>query len=273
MLTGLFLAVLFLGAMLVDILLNLSVPAGIVGTALIGAAAHEFYVMARGAGAKPSMAWGIFAAVAAFNLPWMAAKWGWSFESCGLLAALALVAFIGIGKRFRTEKPDAVRDVAITLFGAFYVGVLGGYIVRIHSLSAEHGAILVLYFVAVSKTADIGGYLSGKFFGRHKLAPVISPNKTIEGSLGGLALSLIAAFLLAALLPWRLSLPWTIAFAVLVNAASQFGDLAESMLKRGCNVKDSAVILPKVCGALDLIDSILISAPMGFYLMEPLCQA
>jgi len=263
---------LFLGAMLVDILLNQSAPAGIVGTALIGAAAHEFYVMTRSGGARPSTFWGVLASVAAFNLPWMAEGLeNWTLDT-GLLAALLLVAFIGVGRRFGREKPDAVRDVAVTLFGAFYVGVLGGYIVRIHSLSAEYGAIFVLYFVAVSKTADIGGYLSGKFLGRHKLAPAVSPNKTVEGSLGGLALSLVAAFVLAGLLPWRLSLPWTIAFAVLVNAASQFGDLAESMLKRGCNVKDSAVILPKVCGALDLIDSILISAPVGFYLIAAYCR-
>jgi len=261
---------LFLGAMLVDILLKWPVLAGVVGTALIGAAAHEFYVMTRTGGAAPLTLWGVLAALAAFNFPWMSARWGWSFGWDGLLAALVLVAFAGIARRFGTGKPDAVRDVSITVFGAFYVGVLGGYIVRIHALSPPHGANLVLYFVAVSKTADIGGYLSGKFFGRRKLAPVISPNKTIEGSIGGLVLSLIAAFVLIGVLPFERSVPWVVAFAVLVNAASQFGDLAESMLKRGCGVKDSAVVLPKVCGALDLIDSILISAPVAFYMMWPM---
>jgi phosphatidate cytidylyltransferase len=69
------------------------------------------------------------------------------------------------------------------------------------------------------------------------------------------------------LLPSHFSSSWKILFALLVNVAAQFGDLAESVLKRSCNVKDSAVVLPRVCGALDLIDSILLSAPVGFYLI------
>ena len=258
--------------MLADILVGWSFPAGMIGSLLIAAAAHEFYVMSRGAGASPFTLLGVIATVLAFNLPWvqmqfpllMAVMGPWCHV--GLLAALAIVAFIGVGLRFGKSTPNAVADVAVTIFGAFYVGVLASYVVSIHSVF-NFGPKLVLFFVAVSKAADIGGYLTGKLIGRHKLSPTISPNKTIEGSAGGMVLSLIVAFLLTPLLPWALSLPWTIAFAVLVNVASQFGDLAESMLKRGCGVKDSAVILPKVCGALDLIDSILISAPVAFYLI------
>ena len=251
--------------MLVDILLGVAWPAGIVATVLIAGAVHELYVMA-GTGGAPFTILGVAATAVAFNLPWVAAWQQWPQAYDALLAAVAFLAFVGLGRRFRSTKPNALTGIAITVFGVLYVGILGGYVVQIHGLKS--GAILVLYFVAVSKTADIGGYLSGKLLGKHKLAPAISPNKTIEGSAGGMLLSLAAAFLLAGLLPWEFSLPWTLIFAVLVNVTSQFGDLAESMVKRGCGVKDSAVILPKVCGALDLVDSILISAPVAFYLMK-----
>jgi phosphatidate cytidylyltransferase len=155
----------------------------------------------------------------------------------------------------------------MTVFGVVYVGLLGSYLVQIHL--PEHGAKLEMYFVAVAKAADIGGYLTGKLLGKRKLAPTISPKKTIEGSAGGIGLSLIVAFSLSFLLPPdpSFSAGWKVLFAVLVNFASQFGDLAESMVKRSCDVKDSAVFLPKVCGALDLIDSVLISAPVAFYLI------
>ncbi|HUS57793.1 MAG TPA: phosphatidate cytidylyltransferase [Planctomycetota bacterium] len=253
--------------MLTDILLGLPYPAGIVGTLLIAAAAHEFYAMAGAAGAAPFAFWGVLAAAAAFNLPWMAAQWPCLGGSEGILAALAIATFIGLGVRFRKSRPNALADAAVTIFGAVYIGVFGGFIVAIHTL--PQGAKMVLFFVAVSKAADIGGYLTGRFFGRRKLAPSISPNKTIEGSIGGVLLSLAAAFGLRAAMPGLgFDAGWAVLFAVLVNVASQFGDLAESMIKRGCGVKDSAVILPKVCGALDLIDSILLSAPVAYYLIR-----
>ena len=260
--------------MLVDILGGHpwhSWPAAIVGTALISAAAYELFVMARGVSA-PFLDVGVLGTAIAFNLPWIAAREQWPLAYDALLTAVVLLAFVRMERRFSKGKPNALPDMAVTLFGVFYVGILGGYIVQIHQLPAKDvaawGPALVLYFVAVSKMSDIGGYLFGKFLGKHKLAPAISPGKTIEGSAGGLLLSLAAAFGLAWLLPWQFSLSWTIIFAVLVNVTSQFGDLAESMLKRGCNVKDSAVFLPKVCGALDLVDSILISAPVAYYLMK-----
>ena len=265
-LTGLCLIALFLGAILTDILAGLSYPAGIVGTLLIAAAAHEFYAMVRTAGGAPFVLPGVLAAAVAFNVPLLSEHFVWLNGSDGVLWVLAFAAFVGLGLRFRDSKPNALGDAAVTVFGAAYIGVFGSFIVAIHTL--DQGAKLVLFFVAVSKAADIGGYLSGKFFGRHKLSPAISPNKTIEGSLGGMALSLAAAFGFRAAMP-SLALPaaWTLLFAVVVNATSQFGDLAESMLKRSCGVKDSAVVLPKVCGALDLIDSILLSAPAAYYLI------
>jgi len=218
--------------------------------------------MARAGGTAPMVGVGVAAAVAAFNLPWLLPDAAAPAAAPGMIAALITAGFVGLA--IRKSRPNALNDLAVTLLGALYVGLMGGYLVQAHVLA---GGRLVFYIVAVAKMADIGGYLTGKFLGRHKLAPGISPNKTIEGSLGGLALSIAVAVGFAFVLPpLETTLAWQILFAVVVNAASQFGDLAESMIKRSCEVKDSAVFLPKVCGALDLIDSVLISAPVGYYL-------
>jgi len=267
-LTGLGLVIAFLGAMLLDILAEVSLPALVVGNLLIAAAAHEFFAMARSAGTAPLAGIGIPAAVLAFNLPWLPVYGKVPAPYAALAAALVAAAFLGVA--CRKSRHNALLDLAVTAFGAIYVGLLGGYLVQAH-VQAD-GARLVLYLVAVAKVADIGGYLTGKFIGRHKLAPGISPNKTIEGSLGGLVLSVAVAVWFAVVLPWQTPLVWRLVFGVSVNAAAQFGDLAESIIKRSCNVKDSAVFLPKVCGALDLIDSVLISAPVGFYLLLLVAQ-
>lgn len=251
--------------MLLDILADAPAPVLVVGTFLIGAAAYEFYVMCGKAGFAPFALPGALAAALAFNLPWLKEyHLGNDYGFGALLALLVILAFFGL--ICRKSRPNALVDVAVTVFGAVYIGLLSAYLVEIHL--PEFGAKLVIYFIAVAKAADIGGYLTGKLAGKHKLAPNISPNKTIEGAIGGMMLSVIVAFALSFLLPGGFSPAWKVLFAVLVNIAAQFGDIAESILKRSCGVKDSAVFLPKVCGALDLIDSVLISAPVAFYLIR-----
>ena len=263
----------FLGAMALDILADAPGPALLIGTFVITTAAYEFFCMSSKGGMAPLVVPGSVAAALAFNLPWLTSRYPGVNDQGALLSALVIVAFVGLV--CRRYRPNALTDIAVTVFGAVYIGLLGGYLVHIHLL--DEGARLVVYFVAVAKVADIGGYLTGKLAGKHKLAPTISPNKTIEGSLGGLALSVVAAFALSFLLPkpFPAAFPagWKVLFAVLVSIAAQFGDLCESIIKRSCGVKDSAVFLPNVCGAFDLIDSVLISAPVGFYLIAAVMQA
>jgi len=259
----------FLGAMALDILADAPGPALLIGTVVITTAAYEFFDMCRKRGMAPLVVPGSVAAALAFNLPWLTSRYPGVNDQSALLAALVIVAFVGMV--CRGSRPNALTDIAVTIFGAVYIGLLGGYLVHIHLL--DEGARLVVYFVVVAKVSDIGGYLAGKLAGKHKLAPTISPNKTIEGSLGGLALSVVAAFAMSFLLPKPFPAGWKVLFAVLVSIAAQFGDLCESIIKRSCGVKDSAVFLPKVCGAFDLIDSVLISAPVGFYLIAAVMQA
>ncbi|MBP8299547.1 MAG: phosphatidate cytidylyltransferase [Planctomycetes bacterium] len=128
----------------------------------------------------------------------------------------------------------------------------------------------VLFVVLVCKGGDIGGYCIGRLLGRHKLIPHISPGKTIEGALGSLASSVaLAAWLRSVLLEPVVQLPlWAaLLVGVALNFTTQTGDLIESLLKRRCNAKDSSKLLPAHGGVLDLVDSLLFSFCVWFWVL------
>jgi phosphatidate cytidylyltransferase len=113
-------------------------------------------------------------------------------------------------------------------------------------------------------TGDTAAYYSGRTFGKRKLYPMVSPNKTIEGSLGGLVGSLAGVFIARATFFPQLSVVDSIALPVILGVLGQLGDLFESMLKRSFGVKDSGTIIPGHGGILDRLDSILFAAPAAF---------
>jgi phosphatidate cytidylyltransferase len=116
---------------------------------------------------------------------------------------------------------------------------------------------------------DVGAYFAGRFFGRVKLAPSISPAKTVEGSIGGMVLSFAVVVLWALLANEKFPFKWVelLVVSLLLSVASQLGDLTESMLKRYCGVKDSGSFLPGHGGLLDRIDSLLFTVPLTYYLV------
>jgi phosphatidate cytidylyltransferase len=130
------------------------------------------------------------------------------------------------------------------------------------------GLLLAAVLVLGSKLNDIGGYLVGSSFGRTKLAPGISPGKTRLGSIGGLILGVLGVLALGLLCPPLAAVSpspvqWA-TFGLVLGMATQLGDLTESLLKRGLGVKDSGTLLPAFGGILDLIDSLIFSAPLGY---------
>jgi len=133
------------------------------------------------------------------------------------------------------------------------------------------GHFYVLYLIVVTKFSDMGAYLTGSVFGKHLLVPHISPKKTWEGFFGALAFSLLGSYAMLALMPGKL---WLINYyhgtvlGLLLGFAAIIGDLAESIIKRSCDVKDSGRLLPGIGGALDLIDSLLFTAPLLFFYMR-----
>lgn len=179
---------------------------------------------------------------------------------------------------FSALRDDAaLRTMAYTLFGLLYVLWLYNFITKIVYVTprtaggAVTGQFYVLYCIAITKFSDMGAYLTGSVIGRHPLVPHISPKKTWEGFVGALGFSLLASLGLYSLMPGHLAvLNWTHAavLGLLLGFAAVVGDLAESMIKRSTGVKDSGNMLPGIGGALDLIDSLLFTAPLLFFYLR-----
>jgi len=173
-----------------------------------------------------------------------------------VLIALFLIQFT------RRESQNAVILIALTLFGVFYVGWFFTYLVKLRFL--EHGHKLVAYLLLVTKAGDIGAYLIGSRFGRHPLIPRISPKKSVEGAVGGFLFSVAFAVISWSFLGW-MSFRVIFIGGILIGVFGQLGDLAESLVKRDYQVKDSSPFIPGLGGMLDVMDSILFTAPI-FYI-------
>lgn len=187
-----------------------------------------------------------------------------------LLTLVLFVAAVLVSQTFRFQKDFSkmLGGIGVTILGVFYVTFLGGFLIatrvgfeNIPGLSTK----LLLFFLVVLFGSDSGAYFAGRAFGKHKLAPAISPGKTVEGLIGGI----IAAAGFAALctlvffpeLPYQFSVPLAMVMAVV----GVLGDLAESAMKRGSNIKDAASILPGHGGFLDRLDSLLLNAPILYF--------
>jgi phosphatidate cytidylyltransferase len=164
-----------------------------------------------------------------------------------------------------TDAPAEHRfkDAAIVLFGVLYVGLTLGALAGTRALPA--GEWLVLFVALVTWAGDTGAYYAGSLWGRHLLAPRVSPKKTVEGLLGGLVLSVLAALLARAWFLPDFSLADALILGVLLTGAGLLGDLSESAIKRSAGVKDSGGILPGHGGMLDRLDSLLFTAPTFYY--------
>ncbi len=161
------------------------------------------------------------------------------------------------------------RTVFTTLTATLYVTVLLGHLVLIRALPG--GAWWIFILLGIVMMSDTAAYFSGRAFGKHKLAPAVSPKKTVEGALGGLAGSALFAWIAVSALGWeRIGWKRALLLGLVTGAVSQIGDLAESLLKRGADVKDSGTIFPGHGGLLDRLDSILPGGVVLYYLIRTL---
>lgn len=250
-----------------------------VGLGILAAVAYrEFAAMYAGEPPRPFAAVG---AAGAGLFPVVVLYGGLS--GAWLLAASLLMLFGGYAM---TRVPVPERPLAaagLTSFGALYVGGLLslGVLLRHGPIPAaitgnevdRLGATLFFFYpVVVTWLADTAAYFGGRAFGRRRLAPVVSPNKTVEGAVaallaGSLSALAYAAFLLAG---WRLGAGVTLAFGLVVAAFAIVGDLVESALKRERAVKDSSNLLPGHGGLLDRLDSILWALPAAYFFFAAL---
>jgi len=180
---------------------------------------------------------------------------------------LSGVFLLFISELFRTsEKP--IENIATSLLSLLYIGIPCGLLVTI-SIGNEGDYLPwnVLYLFFFIWASDTGAYFSGRAFGKHKLFERISPNKTIEGFIGGLLASALVGIAAHHFLGGISMISW-MCIGAFVSITSTLGDLFESMLKRQSNIKDSGNILPGHGGILDRFDSTLISAPIIWVLLH-----
>ncbi len=181
-----------------------------------------------------------------------------------LAAAVVVFALRVIAER----RPDnRVETLAWSLFGVLYVPFMLSFLVRI-TVEARSGLMLVIWLIAVSKFCDVGALLSGLAFGRHKMAPDISPKKTWEGAVGGVLISagvgaalahFMARFYPPEFTPLRAAL-----IAMPIAMLAIVSDLIESVIKRRADTKDAGHAIPGIGGMFDLSDSLILTAPAGY---------
>ncbi|BHH84262.1 phosphatidate cytidylyltransferase [Desulforhopalus sp. 52FAK] len=184
-----------------------------------------------------------------------------------LLPALIVSFALTVGYflfRYRILE-DCYSLMARLVMGVLYVGILGAHLILLRGL--PDGASWVLIATAITASSDSGAYFAGKNFGKRKLCPNISPNKTIEGALGGILCALIASIGFAILLLPSFNIISLIIVTIVLGLIGIAGDLTESIIKRGTGTKDSGSCLAGHGGILDRVDSLLFVAPVMYYFL------
>jgi phosphatidate cytidylyltransferase len=245
---------------------------------------REFYQLIEAKGAHPEWTFGMAAGAA---LP-LVAYLGNEYHATILMTFVLLAVMVrAVGK---AQISEALASISGTFFGVFYVGWLLAHVVTLRdfhrivaakwgsdaaaALDPNSGTFLLMFALSAVVLCDTGAYFAGRKWGRRKLAPKISPGKTVEGALGGVVTGTVAALLCKGIfdVQWpdlSRSLTWLIAvpLAVVLAVAGMIGDLVESLLKRDAALKDAGTLLPGMGGVLDRIDSALLAVPVMYYLM------
>jgi len=234
---------------------------------------HEFYVLVEKMGHRPFRWMGLGFSVLITAAPYYLAYFTREPDVVQSLATgLVVVALVICCFRVLAERDTSNRmeTIGATILGLLYVPFMLQFLVRLLMRDAESGdnLALCLWVVAVSKFCDVGALLTGLVFGRHKMAPVISPKKTWEGAVGGVFVSAgVGAglcFFLADRLPETLSPLLAAAIAVPLAIVTIVSDLMESALKRRADLKDTGKLVPGIGGAFDLTDSLILTAPVAY---------
>lgn len=233
---------------------------------------REFYLLMRAAGYTPFNKLGLFFGTLITLAPWAEAQFG---RPDHLLLALATVV-IAVRLLGERKPENRVESLASTIVGLVFVSLLLQYLVRIvttlpgDTVTPNGRLLLAVWLIMVAKFCDMGALLTGLAIGRHQMAPQISPKKTWEGAVGGVLLSMASGGIFA----WfaRASFPphMTPLVAALMAAPLAMlaivSDLIESVIKRRANIKDSGHAVPGIGGMFDLSDSLILAAPLGYFL-------
>src|ERR1700752_1611644 len=228
----------------------------------------EFYLLAKRLKLKPDAGAGYLAGAAIVTIATLTQQ---NDPAISILLIQFVIIVLTAGTLIATTLRGAPFETMIgsagaTVLGVLYVPLLGSHLIFLRTgFDQTLSAHLLSFFFLVLMGADAGAYYVGRAFGKRKLAPSISPGKSWEGVVGGVA----AALLMAAVAHYwffrELPLKYALPLAVVMTVVGIFGDLAESALKRGAGAKDAASILPGHGGLLDRLDSLLFNAPLIYY--------
>jgi phosphatidate cytidylyltransferase len=234
---------------------------------------REFYKLLAGAGLAPFSRLGMLFGGLITLAPWLQVQTG--IAIFGHTLALAVVVF-SIRILAEREPQTRVEALASTVFGLVYVAFMLQYLVRIITplpgdVISENGRLLLcLWVIAVAKFCDVGALLTGLAIGRHKMSPQISPKKTWEGAIGGVIISMgigaLVAWLGRAQLPAHMTPLVAALMAAPLAVVAIISDLVESIIKRRAAIKDSGAGIPGIGGVFDVSDSLLLTAPLGYFM-------
>lgn len=247
-------------------------------------AAWEFFRMTRASGMTPLGDVGI--AAAGLTPLFVHARYLGIYQVPISILVIAILLILALTIWTRGGEDHPVGAAAVTILGVFYTGGMlsFGYAIRYHDYTLQDtfagplglpiaaGGLLLVFPLLLTWATDTGAFFVGRNFGRRKLFPAVSPNKTVAGALGGLVASVLVAWLYARfVLHPAASLDFrpggAVLFGVLVSGAAQTGDLFESLIKREAGVKDSSRLIPGHGGVLDRIDSLLFVLPVAYVLV------
>lgn len=230
----------------------------------LGISAWEYWRMFTRGGYHPSI-WVLVPGVMLLAL----SRHIWSFQYSDILMAILVLLSMGYHTIYCRRGIDTpATDFTITVAGLMYIGWLGSYLITLRDI--EGGLWWIMLAIPAISLGDAGAFFIGRKFGKHPLAPHVSPKKTIEGYFGGVVSAALGGLLLALLwgLRYPAMTPWQgLLIGLILGALSPLGDLGESMLKRQFNVKDTSNIFPGHGGMLDRMDSWLWGAAISYFLI------
>ncbi len=244
-------------------------------TGLTALTLHEFYGLTEKMGARPFRWMGLLIGLLISAGPYYVAYFfeGYDVSESLVTALLVLALILSCLRVLREREPsNRVETIAATLIGLLYIPFMLQFLVRILMRDSDSGdnLILCVWVVTVSKFCDVGALLTGLAIGRHKLAPEISPKKTWEGAVGGVLVSAGVGAAIAYFAPGRLPESMTPAVAALIAlplaVITILSDLIESAIKRRAGAKDTGAMIPGIGGAFDLTDSLILTAPVAYYI-------
>ncbi len=230
---------------------------------LIGLALYEFYTMVE---KKELFVYRYFGIILGILVPIGAhLSAGGIIQDIEAMLIVIICLFTVMVQLTRSDNAQALKRMSITLFGILYISWLFSFIIKLKFM--PHGSVLCAFLIAVTKGGDMGAYVVGSLIGRHALIPRISPKKSIEGFIGGIVISFLIALSFKPLFGSE-CLHHILILGALLGVLGQMGDLSESLIKRDCGAKDTSKIFPGLGGSLDVLDSLIFTAPVLYFYVK-----